>query len=555
MSATEFPTTVERPTPPTVLPERSAAPIAAPDLLESPGNAAVDSLPARYEASEQATPMGDGTATYPYTLRSTFYPLPIEHLERVETWGMNRAVLSYVFRPTTVDGIREAFAMAKQKGVSVGLRGAGRSYGDASLLAEGVSLDLTRMNRILDWNPESGRVTVEPGVTLRQLWQYIIGDGWWPPVVSGTMHVTLGGASAMNIHGKNNWKVGPIGDHIQSFDLLTPMGELLTCSRETNTDLFHAAIGGFGMLGSFTRITLQMKRVESGLLSVYAFSTRNFDEIFREFEARLGDSDYLVGWIDCFARGEALGRGLVHQARYLHRADDPQPAQTLRVENQELPDTILGLVPKSIMWRFMKPFANNAGMRLINWAKFVTGNTLGNRKTVRQSHAGFAFLLDYVPNWKWVYKPGGLIQYQSFVPAESAKQCFTAQLEACHRAGIVPYLGVFKRHRKDDFLMSHAVDGYSLALDFPLTRRNREFVWKLTAELNALVLQAGGRFYFAKDSTLDNASAATYLSSERLDEFFALKRRCDPDSLLQTELAKRLFGVFLAPERKQGEQT
>jgi decaprenylphospho-beta-D-ribofuranose 2-oxidase len=471
-------------------------------------------------------------------------PMPYDRLERVEAWGMNTTALSYVYRPTTLDGIRAVFDVARKHGLTVGVRGAGRSYGDASLAAENVCLDLTRMTRILDWNPQTGIISIEPGVSLRQLWQYIIEDGWWPPVVSGTMTVTMGGALGMNYHGKNNYKMGPIGDHTLEFDLLLPSGEMKTCSRTQNADLFFAAIGGFGMLGVFTRITLQMKHVESGLLSVEAFATQSFADIIREFEARLDKADYLVGWIDCFAKGAKLGRGQVHAAYYLHAAEDKNAAQTLRVEKQELPDSLFGIIPKSLMWRMMKPVSNDFGMRLLNAAKFFASNTIGNHKTVRQSHAGFAFLLDYVPNWKFVYKPGGLIQYQSFIPAAEAEACFSAQIALCQQWGIVPYLGVFKRHRPDDFLMSHAVEGYSFALDFPVTARNRRRLWALTAKLNELVLNAGGRFYFAKDSTLDPQSAAAYLGAETLQKFFALKHACDPEHLLQTDLSRRLFGGY-----------
>ena len=145
--------------------------------------------------------------------------LPAERLEHVEGWGMSSSALSYVYRPVNADGIQAAFEAARQSDRSVGLRGAGRSYGDASLNAENVTLDLTRMRRILAWNPDTGIISVEPGVTIQQLWQYTIEDGWWPNVVSGTMFPTLGGAAAMNIHGKNNWKAGPIGDHILDFEI------------------------------------------------------------------------------------------------------------------------------------------------------------------------------------------------------------------------------------------------------------------------------------------------------------------------------------------------
>jgi FAD/FMN-containing dehydrogenase len=468
--------------------------------------------------------------------------MPADRLERVEAWGMNRAVLSYVYRPSTVDAVREVFSVARDHGLAVGLRGAGCSYGDASLVSENICLDLTRMDRILQWDPSTGVIEVEPGVTLKQLWQHVVGDGWWPPVVSGTMFVTMGGAAGMNFHGKNNFVMGPLGDHILEFDLLLPSGEILVCSRDRNQDLFFAAIGGFGMLGCVTRIAIKMKKVYSGLLSVTAFSTRNFGHIIEEFETRRHNADYLVGWIDCFAAGDKLGRGLVHEARYLHEGEDPYPEQTLRVKNQELPDTLMGVLPKSVMWRLIKPFSNDLGMKLINFAKYTQGSTLGNNKVERQSHAGFAFLLDYVPNWKWAYKPGGFIQYQSFIPAETAEQCFSEQIRMCHAARITPYLGVLKRHRKDAFLMTHSVDGYSLALDFPVTERNQERLWDLAAKMNEVVVRSGGRFYFAKDSTLDSRSAHAYLGEEAIDRFFALKRRCDPENLLQTDLARRLFG-------------
>src|SRR5690606_4146504 len=117
---------------------------------------------------------------------------------------------------------------------------------------ENIVVDLRRLKRILEWNPETGRITVEPGVTLSEMWQYVLEDGWWPPVATGTSMTTIGGSAAMNVHGKNAYKVGPIGEHILRFDLMLPSGETISCSRDENSDVFHAAIGGFGMLGIFT---------------------------------------------------------------------------------------------------------------------------------------------------------------------------------------------------------------------------------------------------------------------------------------------------------------
>ncbi len=463
-----------------------------------------------------------------------------ERLERVWAWGRAASVMSYVWRPTTAEGVAAVLAAARARGLTVGLRGGGQSYGDAALNAEHVSLDLSRMTRILDWNPATGLIRVEPGVTIRQLWQYTIEDGWWPPVVSGTMFASLGGGAAMNIHGKNNWKVGPIGDHIQAFELLLPTGEVRRCSREADPELFHAAIGGFGMLGCFLSITLQMKRVHSGLLDVEPLAARNLDDMIRQFEERLDVADYLVGWVDGFAGGDAIGRGLIHRARYLHDGEDPAPAQTLRVANQELPDTLFGVVPKSIMWRLVRPAMHNPGVRLVNAVKYRLG-VREHGHGYRQSHAAFAFLFDYIPDWKRAYGPGGMIEYQSFLPADAAAGVFKAQLALGQSRGIVPYIAVFKRHRADPFLMTHALDGYSLAMHYKVPARDRRGLWALAADFDRLAVEGGGRFYFAKDLTLGRDRLERFLAEERVQRFLALKRRYDPDETLQTELYRRLI--------------
>ncbi len=462
------------------------------------------------------------------------------NLELVPAWGRASHSPSYVFRPTTTDQLHDLLHLARKSGRSIGLRGGGNSYGDAALNNENLLLDMRRMNRILEWDPEKGIIVTEPGVTISQLWQYVLEDGWWPPVVTGTSKVTLGGSAAMNVHGKNVYQVGPIGDHILEFELMLPSGESILCSRDENSDLFFAAIGGFGMLGIFTRITLKLKRVYSGLLDVYTETQPDLDGIFDYFESYVDESDYIVGWIDAFGRGNGLGRGDVHRANYLQPGVDPAPQQSMRLENQHLTPNMFGVVPRSIIWLFMRPFMNNAGAALINWAKFQAGRFSGHQH-MRQHHAAFHFLLDYVPDWKKAYGGGGLIQYQPFIPKETARNAFTDMLRLCQRRGLPNYLTVIKRHRPDQFLMTHGLDGYSLAMDFRITDDNRSRVAALARELDEIVLASGGRFYFAKDSTLRPEVVQASLGQETIDRFKALKRRNDPDDLLQTDLWRRVF--------------
>lgn len=463
--------------------------------------------------------------------------LPGERLERVEAWGMSSSSAAYVYRPATLNGIVDALNEARRLQASCAIKGAGNSYGDAFQSPEGVVLDLTRMNRILAYDPVSGIIKFEPGVTIDALWRYVIEDGWWPPVVSGTSRVTLGGALAANIHGKNNFKYGPIGEHVLSFDFLSPDGSVIHATPKD--DLFYAAIGSFGLLGVFTAIEIQLKRVYSGELRVEAISCDNWDQTFRVFQES-EDRDYVVGWIDAFAERDRAGRGLIHFADYLHEGEDPHPEESLRVSAQEMPACVIGGVPKAKLHKFMSPLANPAGMRLTNRMKYRSGRREDGTISL-SSLVEFNFLLDSVPNWKFVYKPGGLIQYQIFVPKDNAQAVFQEVTSYARDRRHPPYLAVMKRHRPDRFLLSHAVDGYSLALDFPVTEKNREDLWALAAELDRKVLAAQGRFYFAKDSTMSPATAESYLGLS-LTRFLDIKRELDPEGLLQSSLSRRVFG-------------
>lgn len=471
--------------------------------------------------------------------------LPKDRLEWVEAWGQASRSMAHVFRPSTIDGIRRVLELARTTRRTIAPMGGGNSYGDAFQNQEGIVLDLSRMNRVLEWNPESGLIALEPGVRLADLWRYTIEDGWWPPVVSGTMFTTIGGCCSMNIHGKNAWKVGPFGEHVREFDLLLPSGEVRRVLPSTESDLFRGALSGFGMLGIITRVVLQMKRVYSGSLEVRAVRARSFAHQIGLFEEEADRCDYMVGWVDCFGRGAQLGRGEMHFARHLDSGEDAMPAQSLRVANQELPDVLLGFLPKSILHQFMRPLGNDWGMSWVNRAKYFAQFLPGAAKPYRQSHAGFAFLLDYVPNWKSMYRPGGLIQYQSFVPKAHAALVFAEQIRLSHRAGITPYLGVTKKHREDAFLVTHGVDGFSLALDYPVTKGNHEALWVLCHRMDEVVLAAGGRFYFAKDSTMRGTTPERYLPPENVDLLRQLKQRCDPEGILATDLSRRIWGFQL----------
>ncbi|NOT29888.1 MAG: FAD-binding oxidoreductase [Planctomycetes bacterium] len=471
----------------------------------------------------------------------------------VEHWGMAGGATARVLYPRSVEELRAIFAEARAGGVPLTLRGSGNSYGDASTGSRGHVIESSRFDRMLGFDPATGIAEVEPGVTVRDLWRHTLPHGWWPRVVSGTSFPTLAGIAAANIHGKNNFAVGTVGDAILEFDLLAADGTLHTCSRTREPELFHAAIGGFGLLGAFTRLRLQTKHVHSGELEVATFAGKNLRELMGYVAAHTGDADYLVGWIDCFARGDGLGRGQIHHGRCLKEGEDARPHETLTVAHQELSPMLFGLFPKSELWRVMRFVNRDRGMRAINGLRYWQGRLEGLLPPRRWTHVEFSFLLDSVPNWKWSYgrRPGhGLVQFQPFVPQESAHALLSEILRRSEARGFVSYLGVLKRHRPDPFWLTHALDGWSLALDYKVTPATRAALFAFLRELAELVLAAGGRFYFAKDSVLPSGVLARMFPRERLEAFFALKRALDPHGVLESDLWRRVAPDELALDQR-----
>lgn len=449
---------------------------------------------------------------------------------RVCGFGMTACADGYLARPTSAEQVAEVFQSAHKAGRQVVLRGAGRSYGDANICPEAVVLDCGRMDQVHSWDPVGGVISCGPGVTIEKLWRTVIEDGYWPHVVSGTMFPTLAGALAMNIHGKNAFKAGTLGEHVESIEVVTPRGERVKMTPDDPR--FAVVVSGAGLHAAITQVTLKVKKVPSGLLRVLPVSIRDWDHHFSVFAEHEDTADYRVGWVDCLAKN---GRGEYHAAWYTDG-----PPSSFRPENQDLPDTVMGLIPKSVMWRFLKPWNNRAGMSRINAAKYHARRLRGDQVMHSQSLVAFSFLLDYVPGWRNTYRPDGFIQYQCFVPRGAAPTVFPRLVEMQHAAGQIAFLGVLKRHRPDAFNFSHGVDGFSLAMDFKVRHSAWPVLLDLCHRMNQVVLESGGRFYLAKDSTLRPGDFAASVGRDAIDRHFELKATLDPDMVLTSALAQRL---------------
>ena len=413
--------------------------------------------------------------------------------ERVEGFGLYNVSVSRVLRPSSLEALRDTLAACAARGEAPVFRGAGRSYGDASLNPAGPVIEMTGLNAITSFDVSSGILRAGAGLTLGALWQFAIPFGFWPPVVTGTMHVTLGGAVAMNVHGKNGWKKGTIGDHVESVSVLRSDGRVEEIPH--GAPAFEDALGNWRRPDPIVEVALRLKKVGSGYLDVEAFATPNLAATLDALDRAKEDWDYVVGWMDCWAAGKGRGRSVVHVAN--EHAVKQGESGGLSIAEQ-IADIHMGPLPAPVLLLGLRLTASGPQMRLVNMAKYASAAFHG-RHRYRQSLVAFSFLLDYLPGWNEAYRPGGFIQYQLFVPKEAAEATLGRALHLQHEMGVVSSLAVIKRHRADPSPRGYVLDGFSLALDFPVTRRNASGLIGLSRAFDALLLECGGRAYKAKD--------------------------------------------------------
>ena len=457
--------------------------------------------------------------------------LPNERLTTLSGFGLLHSAASFAFRPSNVEEILGILETARRENRQVVLRGNGRSYGDASVGAECMALDIRRMNRILSWDPTTGTVDAEAGVTLEQLWKLGIEDRRFPPVVSGTMLPTLAGALAMNIHGKNQTSVGTIGENVIEIDVVFADGTVETLLPTDKK--FSVVVGSAGLFGIIVRVKFQLALLRSGMLRVLGLACHTIEDHLDYLDQYCGDAEHIVSWVDPFGRGTQLGRG-----QFLAAWSSDFPT-AFSISEQEPSSVVMGRFSKAELWRVLRPLTNRTGIKFLSALRFLA-TRLKHGAPSYVSIVAFQFQLDYMPNWQRAYLPGGLRQFQCFVPRDRAASTFREILLVTQRERLEAFLGVIKKHRPDPFLVKYCGDGYSFALDFRETAKNRARLGRLFDEITDLVLNAGGGFYLAKDGTLTPSQARRSLGDGTLDELRKWKAELDPGHLFTSDLAKRL---------------
>jgi FAD/FMN-containing dehydrogenase len=366
--------------------------------------------------------------------------------------------------------------------------GNGRSYGDSCLNVGGALLQTRSLDRFISFDRDTGVLACEAGVLLAEILRLVVPAGWFLPAVPGTCYVTVGGAIANDVHGKNHHRTGTFGCHVRRLELLRSNDERLVCSPTENPQWLAATVGGLGLTGVITWAELQLRRIPGPNVSVETIRFANLEEFFLLAAAAESSSEYTVAWIDCLGRGKHLGRGLLQLADHAAGA-----AVGGAVDCGVAPGKMSIPLPLPVS------LVNALSLRVFNTLYYR--RQLAARKRITQHFQPFFFPLDGIRHWNRLYGPRGFYQYQCVVPTATAHDATAKLLETISRSGMGSFLAVLKRFGsvRSPGMLSFPREGVTLALDFPNKGARVE---RLFESLDRIVGEAGGTLYPAKDGRM-----------------------------------------------------
>lgn len=426
--------------------------------------------------------------------------------QKITNWGNFPVVEKEMKSEDSLQKIKD-FVLSHKEVIA---RGNGRCYGDASL-GENI-FSTKRLNKFIGFDKIEGVLECEAGVLLSDILEISVPQGYFLNVTPGTKFVSVGGAIASDVHGKNHHSEGCFSEYVLEFKLMKENAEVITCSREENTEDFWATVGGMGLTGIILSAKIKLRNIETAYIRQESIKADNLDEIFQLFEESEGWL-YNVAWIDCLQKGENIGRSILMRGYHALREELPPKLHKNPLKN---PRKIMPTIP----FYFPSWVLNSFTIKIFNWLYY--------NKQTKKSVEGFVhyepffYPLDVINEWNKIYGKKGFIQYQMVIPKEKGKEGMRKILETIADSGNGSFLAVLKLFGKNNpkAYNSFPMEGYTLALDFKVNNKLKYLV----EELDKIVEEFGGRIYLTKDS-MSNPKLTNYLRNVDSPKFVSLQRK------------------------------
>jgi FAD/FMN-containing dehydrogenase len=438
--------------------------------------------------------------------------------ETLAGWGNYPVAESYTIIPRN-----EADCVTAMREEKLVARGLGRSYGDQAINDNKYVAVCTKLNYFISWNEQEGILQCQAGVSLEEIISTFGPKGWLPMICPGTKFVTIGGAIANDIHGKAHHIDGSFVNCVISFTILLADGRIVTASRAEHEDLFWANFGGLGLLGVILTATIRLRKIETTYFKQKSVVIKDLDHMLEALDKYDHEYNYSVAWIDALAKGKKLGSGVLTLGNAAQLAELPEK---LKSNPLKLHSTGKLAVP----FFFPSFVLNGLTVRVLNRVIAFVQNS--PKEFVH--YEKFFFPLDAINNWNKGYGKRGFIQYQFVIPEENGRQNLQEILEMIAASGCTPFLNVFKRMGDGQGILSFPFKGYTLAIDFPVSKQLLAF----TPKLDAKVLAAGGRLYLGKDALLNEFMFKEMYPQHR--QWLDIKKKYDPSNEFSSNISRRL---------------
>lgn len=440
---------------------------------------------------------------------------------------------------------RESILFCQRNDLSICARGGGYSYGDLILNEQNVLLDTSKMDRILDFDQGQGRMTVEPGVRLIDIFRTVLPFRLALASVPSESTITVAGAIGANVNGKDGWRMGNFGDQVLSLKLLLASGEVMQVDRDSEPEVFRAVIGGMGLLGIIVEVTLQLRKIPSPFLKISRVPVHDVDELLEHLTKVEANSDFAVVWLDTCARGAKLGRAVVHATRWVERdaTTDELRDQVVvslgrlekRLRQAKLLSPITGLVVR-LMLHIQK-----ISVRLFNDFYFFYSRLRHRLHSADNVESFLRYNFDasfIIPSAAVVCGPRGYTIQLTF-PRTTAREAIIEMVTLCQASPCLPAKLIMRIHRHDDHLISFCEDGYSLNFELHPKKRHVKRMNQFVDDLVECAIRHSGKVHLAKDHILKRDQFQRLFP--RYIEFLQIKRNLDPGELFQSDLYRRLI--------------